>query len=164
MLPKFKIYYHIQFGIFLIFATIKVVGEPKQQNLISAKKFSKRTGCLQPSNSLVLCMLVCPKGQWTSLNWFSKAKLKAYCSNLCILHKDLHRQEPKHDTLRTLQWAVFWRIACQKPFLPCIPGLKWVLLAHFMIRLGQVSRYCPWKARLFSYVKNYESSWNTMKL
>ena len=31
----------------------KVVGEPKKQNLISAKKFVKRTGCLQPSNSLV---------------------------------------------------------------------------------------------------------------
>ena len=39
-------------GIFLTFATIKVVGEPKQQNLISAKKFVKRTGCLQSSNSL----------------------------------------------------------------------------------------------------------------
>ena len=45
-------YIPIQFGIFLTFATIKVVGEPKQQNLISAKKFVKRTGCLQPSNSL----------------------------------------------------------------------------------------------------------------
>ena len=63
MLPEFKIYQPIQFGIFLTFATIKVVGETTQQNLISAKKFVKRTGCLQPSNSLVLCMLVCPKGQ-----------------------------------------------------------------------------------------------------
>ena len=53
MLPEFKIYQPIQFGIFLTFATIKVVGEPKQQNLISAKKFVKRTGCLQPSNSLL---------------------------------------------------------------------------------------------------------------
>ena len=52
MLPEFKIYQSIQFGIFLTFATIKVVGEPKQQNLISAKKFVKRTSCLQPSNSL----------------------------------------------------------------------------------------------------------------
>ena len=43
----------IQFGISLRFATIKVVGEPKKQNLISAKKFVKRTGCLQPTNSLV---------------------------------------------------------------------------------------------------------------
>ena len=41
------------FGIFLTFSTVvKVVGEPKQQNLISAKKFVKSTGCLQPSNGL----------------------------------------------------------------------------------------------------------------
>ena len=52
MLSGFKIYQPIQFGIFLTFATIKVVGEPKQQNLISAKQFVKRTGCPQPSNSL----------------------------------------------------------------------------------------------------------------
>ena len=53
MLPEFKIHQPILFGIFLTFATIKVVGEPKQQNLISTKKFMKRTGCLQPSNSLI---------------------------------------------------------------------------------------------------------------
>ena len=53
MLPEFKIHEPILFGIFLTFATIKLVGEPKQQNLISAKKFVKRTGCLQPSNSLL---------------------------------------------------------------------------------------------------------------
>ena len=53
MLPEFKIYQPIQFGIFLTFATIKVVGKPKKQYFISAKKFVKRTGCLQPSNSLV---------------------------------------------------------------------------------------------------------------
>ena len=52
MLPEFKLYYSIQFGIFLTFATIKVVGEPKQQNLLSAKKFVKSTGCFQLSNSL----------------------------------------------------------------------------------------------------------------
>ena len=45
MLPEFKMYQPIHF--------IKVVVEPKQQNLISAKKFVKRTGCLQPSNSLL---------------------------------------------------------------------------------------------------------------
>ena len=51
MLPEFKIYYPIPFNIFLTFATTKVIGEPKQQNLISAKKFVKRTGCLQsPKN------------------------------------------------------------------------------------------------------------------
>ena len=52
MLSGFKICNPVQFGIFLTFATIKVVGEPKQQNLISTKKLVKRTGCLQPSNSL----------------------------------------------------------------------------------------------------------------
>ena len=46
MLPEFKMYQPIQFGIFVTFVTIKVVGEPKQQNLISAKKFVKHTGCL----------------------------------------------------------------------------------------------------------------------
>ena len=56
MLPEFKIHKPILFGIFLTFATIKVVGEPKQQNLISAKKFVKGTGCLQSSNSLVMML------------------------------------------------------------------------------------------------------------
>ena len=54
MLPEFEMYEPIQFDIFLTFATIKVVGGPKQQNLISAKKFMKRASCLQPSNSLAL--------------------------------------------------------------------------------------------------------------
>ena len=53
ILPEIKIYQPIQFGIFLTFVTIKVVGEPKQQNLISAKKFVKRTSCLLPSNNLM---------------------------------------------------------------------------------------------------------------
>ena len=54
MLPEFKMYQPILFGIFLTFVTIKVLAEPKQQNLISAKKFVKRTGCLHTSNSLSL--------------------------------------------------------------------------------------------------------------
>ena len=37
MLHEFKIYSPIQFGIFLKFATIKIAGETKQQNLISAR-------------------------------------------------------------------------------------------------------------------------------
>ena len=37
MLSEFKIYQPIQFGIFLTFATIKIAGETKQQNLISAR-------------------------------------------------------------------------------------------------------------------------------
>ena len=45
--------------------TIKVVGEPKQQNLISAKRFVKRTGCLQPSNSLC-------SGIFLIATWFDK--------------------------------------------------------------------------------------------
>ena len=39
-------------GIFLTFLTIKVVGEPKQQNLISAKKFVKRTCCLSKESEI----------------------------------------------------------------------------------------------------------------
>ena len=35
--PEFKIYQPIQFGIFLIFATINIDSEPEQQNLISAR-------------------------------------------------------------------------------------------------------------------------------
>ena len=54
MLPEFKIYQPIQFGIFLTFATMKVVGESKPQNLFSPKKFLKCTSCLQPSKSLAL--------------------------------------------------------------------------------------------------------------
>ena len=54
MLPEFKMYQPILFGIFLTFVTIKVLAEPKQQNLISAKKFVKHTGCLHTSNSLSL--------------------------------------------------------------------------------------------------------------
>ena len=53
MLPEFEMYQPIQLGIFVTFVTIKVVGEPKQQKFISAKKFVKHTGCLQPSNILV---------------------------------------------------------------------------------------------------------------
>ena len=52
MLPEFEIHQPILFGIFLSLATIKEVSEPKQQNLISTKKFKNRIGCLQPSNSL----------------------------------------------------------------------------------------------------------------
>ena len=55
MLPEFKIPNSV--WLFLTFATIKVVGEPKQLNLISVKKFVKPTGCLQPSNSLVFAFL-----------------------------------------------------------------------------------------------------------
>ena len=37
MLPEFKIYQPIQFGIFLTFATLKIAGKTKQQILISAR-------------------------------------------------------------------------------------------------------------------------------
>ena len=37
MLPEFKIYKPIQFGIFLTLGTIKTAGETQQQNLISSR-------------------------------------------------------------------------------------------------------------------------------
>ena len=69
MLPEFKMYQPIQFGIFLTFVTIKVVGEPKQQNLISAKKFVKHTSCLQPSNSLVRGTQIEQIQRWVNHNY-----------------------------------------------------------------------------------------------
>ena len=53
MLPEFKIYQPIQFGIFLTFATIKIAGETKYQNLISARIKSLESLYLHSGPSLI---------------------------------------------------------------------------------------------------------------
>ena len=101
-------------------------GEPKQQNLISARKFVKRTGCLQPSSrSPSWCELFCFTKSQTQLFFLIKSTMCMMCISMIerahqrLLYNDfVDDGKTKQRTSQT-----FWEKNMVPP--PCQLSLSW---------------------------------------
>ena len=95
--------------------SVRVVGEPKQKNLISAKMFVKHTGCLQPSNSLIP-------------GWQQGIQAKAN-----IKGSNFYSPQGRH--ISAFNWCIIW--FCLKIFNKMSKVKMDRLMIRFMILLHQ---------------------------